>query len=138
MTGHPRSPRAIALDVLDSCLRRRRALDDVLAAAQGLSGLEPRDRAFVRLLAATALRRLGQVDALLAHCLERPLAPKARRVHDILRLGVVPLLFLGTPPHAAADPPVRPAAAEGLAALQGLVNRALPQLARGGVHRKRF
>jgi 16S rRNA (cytosine967-C5)-methyltransferase len=132
MTGHPRSPRAVALDVLDSCLRRRRALDDAIAAAQGLSELESRDRAFVRLLVATALRRLGQIDALIAHCLERPLPPKARRVHDILRLGVVQLLFLGTPPHAAADTSVRLAKAEGLAAFKGLVNAVLRRLAREG------
>jgi 16S rRNA (cytosine967-C5)-methyltransferase len=132
MVHDPRSPRAIALDVLVSCLRRRRALDDAIAAAEGLPELAPRDRAFVRLLVATALRRLGQIDALIAHCLERPLPPKAPRVHDILRLGVAQLLFLGTPPHAAADTSVRLVQAEGLAAFKGLVNAVLRRLAREG------
>ena len=54
-----------------------------------------RDRAFARLLVATALRRLGQVDALIALCLSTPLAPRAAVVHDILRLGVAQLLFCG-------------------------------------------
>ena len=38
---------------------------------------DPRDRAFARLLVATVLRRLGQIDALIAHCLNTPLPPRA-------------------------------------------------------------
>ena len=59
---------------------------------------KPRDRAFARALAATVLRRLGQLDALIADTLDRPLPRKAVAVRDVLRLGLAQLLFLGTPP----------------------------------------
>lgn len=73
-----------------------------MEAHPGLPGLPTRDRAFVRLLAATVLRRLGQIDDVVRHLLDKPGQPKPE-VLDILRLGVAQLLFLGTPSHAAVD-----------------------------------
>ncbi len=66
-------PRRHALELLQAVLHQGRALDEALAGHGGLGRLEPRDRAFTRLLVATSLRRLGQIDALIDHCLERPL-----------------------------------------------------------------
>ncbi|HEX9555267.1 MAG TPA: transcription antitermination factor NusB, partial [Reyranella sp.] len=54
--------RHAALDVLVACLDKGQPLDDALAAHPGFASLEPRDRAFVRLLLATTLRRLGEID----------------------------------------------------------------------------
>lgn len=88
--------RRAALILLDGVLRKHRSVDDAFDAAA--AGLAPRDRAFARRLIATALRRLGQIDAVLAAFVPR--AP-ADAVKDILRLGAAQLLFLGTPPHAA-------------------------------------
>ena len=126
--------RRAALDLLDRVLGRERPLDEVLAAvfAEGgrYAGLSERDRAFVRLLVATVLRRLGQLDAAIDHCLERPLPARARRLRDTLRLGAAQLLLLGTPPHAAVDATVRAGPRE--ARLKGLVNALLRRLARDG------
>src|SRR5215216_2012309 len=44
--------RRVALDLLVSCLDKGQPLDDALARHQGFAGLDPRDRAFVRLLLA--------------------------------------------------------------------------------------
>ena len=44
-----------------------------LAANPGLAALDGRDRAFARLLVATVLRRLGQIDRVLKRFLARPL-----------------------------------------------------------------
>jgi len=93
--------RNVALELLGAVLRRKRPLDDAIDDNPAMQLLSGRDRAFARLLVATALRRLGQIDALIASCLSTPLAPRAAAVHDILRLGVAQLLFLRTPPHAA-------------------------------------
>ena len=41
-------------------------------ATQGFAGLDPRDRAFVRLLLATTLRRLGEIEEVLGFLVERP------------------------------------------------------------------
>jgi 16S rRNA (cytosine967-C5)-methyltransferase len=97
----------------------------------GYAQLPARDRAFARALAATVLRRLGQIDAVIAACLAKPLTPKARAVETILRLGVVQLLFLGTPPHAAVDETV--GLTEGrLRPYTGLVNAVLRRVVREG------
>ncbi|OIR09123.1 ribosomal RNA small subunit methyltransferase B [mine drainage metagenome] len=120
--------RAAAVEALSAVLRRRQALDDAL----DLGGLDERDRAFARLLAATTLRRLGQIDALLRRCLEQPLPPRAAWAEDILRLGACQLLFLGVAGHAAVDTAVEMTRAAGLAGHAKLVNAVLRRLGREG------
>ncbi|MGO9787470.1 MAG: transcription antitermination factor NusB, partial [Stellaceae bacterium] len=87
--------------MLEAVLVRRVPLDQALAESKAMAALEPRDRGFARLLTATGLRRLGQVDAVLAQLMAKPLPERAGEVRDILRLGAAQLLFLETPPHAA-------------------------------------
>ena len=125
-------PRAAALEVLDFVLRRKRPLDAALADHPGLPRLAERDRALARNLVATTLRRLGQIDALIAHCLERPLPNKAAAANDILRLGVCQLVFLKTPPHAAVDTAVGLAQECGQGPHMGLINAVLRRLADEG------
>jgi 16S rRNA (cytosine967-C5)-methyltransferase len=132
MSANTRSSRAVALELLQAVLRRRRPLDEAIAAHAGLAALEARDRAFARLVLMTTLRRMGQIDSALAHCLEKPLPPKGSVAHDILRLAAAQLLFLGTPPHAAVDTAVSLAEARGQGAFKGLVNAVLRRLAREG------
>ena len=122
------SARSVALELLDAVLRGKRALDEALADHAGLAALERRDRAFARLLVATVLRRLGQIDDVIGRCLERPLSRRAARTRGILRLGVAQLLFIETPAHAAVDTAV---------ALAGgphkkLVNAVLRRISRDG------
>lgn len=124
--------RAIALDLLQDVLRRRRALDEALAANQDLARLEARDRGFARLLTATVLRRLGQIDAAIDARLERKLPAKRAVARDILRLGVAQIGFLELAPHAAVDTSVALARACGQAGLTGLVNALLRRVAEAG------
>jgi 16S rRNA (cytosine967-C5)-methyltransferase len=123
--------RTIALDLFGIVMHRRVALDEALAAHDGMAALDPRDRAFARLVVATTLRRLGQIDALLAARLEHPLPPRASKVHDALRLAVAQLVFLGTPPHAAVDRAVASLGGR-LAPFRGLANAVLRRIAREG------
>jgi 16S rRNA (cytosine967-C5)-methyltransferase len=120
--------RDVALDLLGAVLRRKRPLDDAIDDNQAMQLLSGRDRAFARLLVATALRRLGQIDEMIALCLNTPLAPRAATVHDILRLGVAQLLFLRTPPHAAVATSVDLAHSRGFLSHKGLVNAVLRRL----------
>jgi 16S rRNA (cytosine967-C5)-methyltransferase len=129
-TGAVPSARAVALDLLGAVLWRRQALDEALAAHRELPLLEPRDRAFARQLIATTLRRLGQIDALIAHALEAPLPERARPVTGILRLGVAQLAFLGTPSHAAVSTAVDLVETIGHRKMKGLINAVLRRLAR--------
>jgi 16S rRNA (cytosine967-C5)-methyltransferase len=127
-----RNPRAIALQLLQAVLREARPLDEALAKHAGLAALEARDRAFARTLVATSLRRLGQIDGLLGHCLDRPLKAKLSEVADLLRLGACQIGFLGTPAHAAVSTTVALATSQQSAGYRGLINAVLRRLTREG------
>lgn len=132
--ARPATARVVALELLGAVLRRRRPLDELLAAHPGLAALSARDRAFARKLVGTVLRRLGQIDRLIADCLERPLPPRGAPAMDALRLGAAQLLFLGTPAHAAVDSTVQ-LLSHGVAGYRGLVNAVLRRLDREGRER---
>lgn len=117
--------RRAALSALDGVLRRRRSLDEAVEGA-----LADADRAFARRLAATTLRRLGQVDALVSACLSGKPPPGA--VTDVLRLGAAQLLFMGVAPHAAVDTSVELARQAGFPGHAKLVNAVLRRLGREG------
>src|ERR1700734_2175669 len=78
--------RRIAADILDGVLHKRRTLDEQLdgsSAHPGLKSLSDRDRALMRRLVATILRRLGTLGHVLSRLLDRgiptegPRPPKA-------------------------------------------------------------
>jgi 16S rRNA (cytosine967-C5)-methyltransferase len=128
------SPRRLALALLDDVLGHNQALDDALAARLSPSKLEPRDRNFARLLVATTLRRLGQIDDLLGAYVKRPLPESAASARNILRLGAAQLVFLETPPHAGVNETVALAAAVS-ARFKSLVNAVLRKLGVEGKER---
>jgi 16S rRNA (cytosine967-C5)-methyltransferase len=125
--------RRVALDILVACLDKGQPLDDVLAQHRDFPALDPRDRAFVRLLLATTLRRLGEIDEVLGLLIERPLEGANAAGRQVLRLGAAQLLFLGTPPHAAVDTSVRLVESVRLPHLKGLANAVLRRVAAEGV-----
>ena len=127
--------RHVALDLIGAVLGRERPLDEAIDDNPAMGQLSLRDRAFARLLVATVLRRLGQIDALIGACLATPLPPRAAGVHDILRLGIAQLLFLQTPPHAAVATSVDLAQSRGYPSHKGLVNAVLRRLSIEGSDR---
>ena len=90
------NPRAAAARILTGVLSKRLPMDET-----PLARLKGRDRGFARALAATTLRRLGQIDAIVTSFLAHP--PKDAALMDLLRLGACQLIFMGTPPHAAVS-----------------------------------
>ncbi|MGE3647971.1 MAG: transcription antitermination factor NusB, partial [Reyranellaceae bacterium] len=128
----PLAARRVALSVLDRVLRARQPFDETLTGHGDFLRLEPRDRAFVRLLVATTLRRLGEIDAALGRLMDKPLTPRAHLVRGVLRLAVAQLAFLGTPAHAAVDTAVGLAATLESGAYKALVNAVLRRVAREG------
>jgi len=126
------SARALAFDTLGAVLEQKRPLDDVLEGNPDRDRLAPRDRGFARLLVATTLRRLGQIDRIIDGCLDKPLPRRAAAVRQLLRLGVCQLLFLETPPHAAVDTTVELIAGRGggEAGFKGLINAILRRVDR--------
>ena len=129
-------PRALAADVLEDILFRRKSFDDAFTAGAGsrfrASALAPRDRAFSYNLVATTLRRLGQIDDLIDSCLETPLPDKARAARTILRLGAAQLLFMNVSAYAAVDTSVGLAQTRRQGAYKKLINAILRRLGREG------
>ena len=128
--------RRIAADILDNVLRRHRPLDAELDGAEahpGLAALADRDRALVRKLVATVLRRLGTLRHLLRQFLDRGFPKDAPRVETVLLVGAAQILFLDVPDHAAVDLSVRLVQADRRAAqYPGLINAVLRRVAREG------
>ena len=125
--------RRIAADILDGVLRKRIALDEQLsgrAAHPGLATLPDRDRALMRRLVATCLRRLGTLRHLLGELMAKGFPTDAPRTEAILLIGAAQILWLDVPDHAAVDLSVRMAQADRRAArYAGLVNAVLRRVA---------
>jgi 16S rRNA (cytosine967-C5)-methyltransferase len=119
--------RDAAFALLTAVLDRHRPLEESLDA---LPAMDSRDRAAGHRLAASVLRRLGSLDAVLEPYLAKAPPPGVRHV---LRIGAAGILFLGTPAHAAVGTAVALAKAHGLAPFSGLVNAVLRRVATAGL-----
>ena len=122
--------RSIAFDVLVAVTERRRTLEEALDQADPPDSLvSPRDRAAAHRLAATVLRRMGTLDAVLEPFLKK--APPDR-VRLALLMGAAQLLMLDTPAHAAVGTIVSLVRARALVPFAGLVNAVLRRIAQEG------
>ncbi|QWG13432.1 methyltransferase domain-containing protein [Bradyrhizobium sediminis] len=128
--------RRIAADILDGVLHKRRTLDDQLDGAgahPGLKTLPDRDRALMRRLVATILRRLGTLGHVLSRLLDRGIPTDAPRAQSALLIGAAQILWMDVPDHAAVDLSVRLVQSDRRAAkYAGLVNAVLRRCAREG------
>jgi len=113
------------LAVLREAIDRRQGLDVALDKALEEARFSQRDRGFIRLLAVTTLRRLGEIDRLLLGYVDRNLLDGAPGTRWVLRMGLAQLLFLETAPHAAVGtaPDLLPRKEAGLKKLVNAVLR---------------
>jgi 16S rRNA (cytosine967-C5)-methyltransferase len=110
-----------------------RPLDLVLTGRSGDDAAASRDRALTRVIVATTLRRLGEIERVLGRFLERPLPRKSGWAREILLTGAAQLMFLRTPAHAVIDLAVRLCREQPSSRhLGGLVNAVLRKVAGGG------
>lgn len=128
--------RRIAADILDGVLHKRQMLDEQLDGAgahPGLKTLSDRDRALMRRLVATILRRLGSLGHVLSRLLDRGVPTDAPRAQSALLIGAAQILWMDVPDHAAVDLSVRLVQSDRRAAkYAGLVNAVLRRCAREG------
>jgi 16S rRNA (cytosine967-C5)-methyltransferase len=128
--------RRVAADILDGVLQKHRMLDEQLDGAgahPGLKTLSDRDRALMRRLVATTLRRLGTLGHLLSRLLDRGIPTDAPRAQSALLIGAAQILWMDVPDHAAVDLSVRLVQSDRRAAkYAGLVNAVLRRCAREG------
>ncbi|EGP09446.1 16S rRNA m(5)C methyltransferase [Bradyrhizobiaceae bacterium SG-6C] len=117
-------------------MHKHRMLDDQLdgpGAHPGLKTLADRDRALMRRLVATILRRLGTLGHVLSRLLDRGIPSDAPRAQSALLIGAAQILWMDVPDHAAVDLSVRLVQADRRAAkYAGLVNAVLRRCAREG------
>lgn len=123
--------REIAFEILRDVLERKQSLDVSLEKDGRLQDLSPQDRGFVRMLTATTMRRLGQIDDLIGKASERKgedITPPA--VRTLLRMGVAQLCFMVAANYAAVDTAVELADQKGLSRQKGFVNAVLREVGR--------
>ncbi|WP_182526712.1 RsmB/NOP family class I SAM-dependent RNA methyltransferase [Nocardioides dongkuii] len=122
--------RVAALEVLKAVRVDDAYANLVLPGVLREHGLSGRDAAFTTELVSGTLRRQGTYDAVLAACIDRPLAQVAAKVLDALRLGAHQLLAMRVPPHAAISTTVdlaRAKAGPGAASFANAVLRAVSE-----------
>jgi 16S rRNA (cytosine967-C5)-methyltransferase len=128
--------RRIAADIVDGVLHKHRTLDDQLdgsGAHPGLKTLADRDRALMRRLVATILRKLGTLGHVLSRLLDKGVPADAPRAQSALLIGAAQILWMDVPDHAAVDLSVRLVQSDRRAArYAGLVNAVLRRCAREG------
>ena len=98
--------RRLAVRLIEAVLRHGHTLEDTLTREEKdhrAPVLEPRDRAFAHLIAATVLRRHGSLSAVIARFLARPLPKEVQRPRSILLVAAAQMLLLDTAPHAAIN-----------------------------------
>lgn len=95
--------RAAALAAIQAIFFNERPLNEALDASLAKAKLEPRDAAFARAIVMMTLRRLGEIDHVIANFLREPLPVRSGPAELILRLAAAELLFLDVAPHAAVS-----------------------------------
>ncbi|MGQ7296110.1 RsmB/NOP family class I SAM-dependent RNA methyltransferase [Quadrisphaera sp. KR29] len=127
-SARPRSgdpARRVAFDVLRAVEEQDAYANLVLPRLLREARLDGRDAAFATELAYGALRGRGTYDAVLAACVDRPLAQLDPPVLDALRLGAHQLLATRVAPHAAVSETVALVRGAVGAGPAGLVNAVL-------------
>ena len=102
--GLPARNAAVAL--LQAVLDKGQSLDAAFSEhlRQGtLTSLGQRDRALARAIAATALRRKGQIEAIFQGLLERPIKGRTGALQAIVLVAMTQILFMETPVHAVVN-----------------------------------
>jgi 16S rRNA (cytosine967-C5)-methyltransferase len=123
-----------ATELLGTVLGRSAALDGLLDPRSGLASyraLDDRDRRLAHALASTALRHLGEIDAVLARLVEKAPWRRAGPLRQILRIAAAQILFMGVADHAAVSTAVDQVAGDKDAVhFKGLANAVLRRMIR--------
>lgn len=119
--------------MLQSVFFNERPLFDALERLIGKAPLDPRDTAFARAIVMMVLRRLGEIDSVVASFLREPLPVRSGPAEIILRMATAELLFMDVAPHAAVSSAVELADRDPRARhFKGLVNAVARKIAAEG------
>lgn len=119
--------------MLQSLFFSERPLHEGLEKFISRADLDPRDTAFARAIVMTVLRRLGEIDAILANFLREPLPVRSGPAELILRMATAELVFMDVPAHATVSSVVSMADADSRARhFKGLINAVARRVAAEG------
>lgn len=122
--------RIVAANAVRAVFRDKTPLDQALSSQALFHQLDPRDRAFARLIAASVFRRSGQINKVLSAYIKKNTPDITLAV---LRCGVAQILFLDTPPHAAVNGAVATLRrSKKTAHMAGLANAVLRRISEAG------
>ncbi len=125
--------RRAAISLVQGVTLNQRPLDQLLETDADFRALEGRDRSFAHALAATTLRHGGEINAILARFLAKPLPRSSGMAVDVLGTAVAQLLFMDISVHAAIDLGVDLAKQDRKAQhFSGLINAVLRKVASEG------
>lgn len=124
--------REIAVQIFENIAFNQEMLDRALSDNEKFRALNHLDRALVRMIVTTTIRRLGQIDDIIRAAMNGGPAPSPRLLQSVLRLAVAQVIFMKVPDHAAVNLTVDLAVKMGLARQKGLVNAVLRRVAREG------
>jgi 16S rRNA (cytosine967-C5)-methyltransferase len=122
--------RKVALDLLTDVLERKQPLDLSLEINKDMQTLPARDKAFVRMIVATTLRRKGQVDDFIRRAMDSKKEASPSIVQNILRIGATQIAYMNVPDYAVVNTSVEMATQYRLHKQKGLVNAVLRRIAR--------
>lgn len=108
-----------------AAIERGKTLDE---AADRLKALSAADRRLARAMVMFALRRNGDISALLEKHVKRGIPGRPHLARALLKIGAVQILLMETPDHAAVAETVN-ACGRGEAPYRGLINAVLRKLA---------
>lgn len=117
--------RTLAIDVLHHALTKKTAPEFIALSLFDGESVSENDARFVRAQVLTALRHLGQLDAMLARYIDKPLPPAKAWVHCALRIGLAQVKFDTVPAHAGVHATVEAVKRSKFKALSGMVNAVL-------------
>lgn len=122
--------RLAALRVLNRIIEKGQTLSTAFDCLPVYETLSHADKQFSRLLVLTALRRYGQINAVIHTLILKPLPLKRQIIRLVLVLGLVQIYYLKTPPHAAVDTCVSLVKVLKQSAFAGFVNGVLRNFVR--------
>ncbi len=117
--------RLTAFQVINSVVLNDSYANLVLPKAIRANHLDHRDAGFATELCYGTLRNQGTYDAILTHCVDRPLEKTGKQILTALRMGAHQILAMRVPTHAALDSTVSLARAEIGSGPAGFINAVL-------------
>jgi 16S rRNA (cytosine967-C5)-methyltransferase len=122
--------RLLAIDWLHTAISTHRAPEFVKLDSRAYANSDDAAKQFAHAMVLIAFRHLGQINSVIGGFVKKPLPPSKQWVQAALIIGAVQILCTDTPAHAAVNETVQAVKKSKYAALSGMVNATLKNIAK--------